>query len=328
MRSVILALIVSCLTILARCEKKARVDNDVNPNEKYSVAFEVNEKDLIPEGITFDPVSNRFFLSSINKHKIIECSESGIHSDFIKSDQDNMGECLGLKIDSQRRRLWALSNSPERKYSFVHIYNVDSRELYNKIILSDNSSHLLNDLVLTDSGEAYITDTEGNGIYFVSNDLSGIELFLKDDSLLSEANGITISKDNLYLYVASNTNGINIVNIDSKIIYPIENWMSVDTRGIDGLMMYNNSLIGIRNGVSGLPAYHAARYFLNSDGREIIMAELIDPQNDLIEVPTTGVISRNNFYCLAVTSLVVHILDRMDETELLNNPLVLKYKLN
>ena len=34
-----------------------------------SVAFTIEEKDLIPEGITYDPGTHRFFVSSINKEK-------------------------------------------------------------------------------------------------------------------------------------------------------------------------------------------------------------------------------------------------------------------
>ena len=41
----------------------------------------------------------------------------------------------------------------------------------------------------------------------------------------------------------------------------------------------------------------------------------------------TGVIVGDNYYGLAVTCLVVKILDRMDEVELLENPTVLKYNL-
>lgn len=36
------------------------------------LAFQVNEIDLIPEGIAFDSLKNQFYLSSIAKNKIIK----------------------------------------------------------------------------------------------------------------------------------------------------------------------------------------------------------------------------------------------------------------
>jgi len=309
------------------CEPAPKKPQKAEINNTYKTAFVIDEKDLIPEGITHDPKTDRFFLSSINKYKIIEINKDGTYLDFIESGQDSIAECLGLKVDVKKRRLWALSNEAELKYSFIHIYNLDTKELIKRLSAPLNQSNLLNDLVLTKSGDAYITDTEEGQLFYVPNDLTELQLFINPDSLLAELNGITISRDNKKLYVASNTHGISIVDIDSKSIKPIENWLSIDTRGIDGLMIYKNNLLGIRNGIRGLPGFHVAKYNLSVNGSEIISAELLDHKSDLFEVPTTGVVVGDEFYCLAVTSLIVYIVKRMDETELLNNPTVLKYNL-
>lgn len=328
MRAKLFFVLLAGFFILPGCRNVKEKITGIGPGDRYSWSFEIDEKDLIPEGIAYDPVSDHFFLSSIYKQKIVRVSRGGEYSDFIKSGQDSLQECLGLKVDEKRRRLWAVSNSADLRHSYIHIYDLDTKQLLGRLSLSEKNPHLLNDLALTTRGDAYVTDTEGNGIYFVPADLSHMNLYLRSDSLLAEVNGITISPDNSKLYAASTLSGINIVELKSKTITPLENWLSVDTRGIDGLVIYRNSLIGIRNGVRGLPAFHAVRYFLNNGGNEILEAELIDPGCDLVEVPTTGVIAGDKFYLLAVTSLGVHIRKRMNETNLLNNPVVLQYALS
>ncbi len=302
---------------------------DNSEAQKMSIAFQVDEKDLIPEGISYDPETEMFFISSIYKKKVISIDREGNHYDFVVSGQDSMAQSLGLKVDVERRRLWILSNEESHRYSFVHIYNIDTKKLLKKFSTTVNDPHTLNDLVLTREGAAYITDTESNRLYYVPADLTDFKLFTSwdCDCLINEINGITISPDNSTLYVASSTD-IKLVNIEKKSTKALENWLSVDTRGIDGLMIYKNSLIGIRNGVAGLPGYHVVRYYLNPNGTEIIKAELLDHKSELIEIPTTGVIVDESLYCLGVTSLGVHIMKKMNEVELLRKPAVLKYYLN
>ena len=49
-----------------------------------SVAFTIEEKDLIPEGITYDPGTHQFFVSSINKEKVVAINENGTARDFLR----------------------------------------------------------------------------------------------------------------------------------------------------------------------------------------------------------------------------------------------------
>ena len=316
-----------CLTILiAACDSKIKQNNSNNNIYKPEIAFSVDEKDLVPEGITYDPQTKQFYLSSINKRKIIVVDKNGIHSDFIQPGQDGILRCLGLKVDLQRRRFWAVSNESGR--SCVNIYNIDSGELINKFSLQSDVRHSFNDLVLTNNGNAYITDRAGNGIYFVPSQLNELELFIKSDSLLQLPNGISISPDNSILYVASHTKGILLIDIENKSIQTIENWLLANIRGVDGMMLYNNSLVCIRSGDPDKSKHHITRYWLSKNGREIIKAEIIDHKNKMFDDPTTGVIIDNYLYCIAVTSLGVFAEGKMDQTDLLKNPVVLKYKLD
>src|SRR5882762_11191566 len=76
--------------------------------QHVEIAFRLSEKDLIPEGIAFDPLTKSFYVSSINKRKIVKVDETGSVSDFISSRQDGIGEVLGLKV--AQGKLWSCNN--------------------------------------------------------------------------------------------------------------------------------------------------------------------------------------------------------------------------
>ena len=292
-----------------------------------SIAFIVNELDLIPEGIAYDSATQRFFLSSKSKDKVIAVDVNGNHIDFIKTRQDSVLGSLGMKVDVERRRLWVLSNRKfgEDKVSIVHIFNVDDTSFIKRFFAPTDREYHLNDLVLTKEGGAYITDTQSSHIFAVPPDLSELQIFVVD-SLIKYPNGITISPDNKLLYVESDENGIIIVDLNNKSIFPIKNIMSVATGGLDGIVYYKNSIIGVAN--SQYDFAYIARYYVSDNGREIIAASIIDEDNPEFNIPTTCTVVGDNLYVLAATCLHVYNRNQMDRKELLKNPVVLKYKLD
>jgi hypothetical protein len=153
-------------------------------------------------------------------------------------------------------------------------------------------------------------------------------LFLESDSLLAGANGMVLTSDNSMLYVASNTKGIVVVDLRSKSIQPIACSLPIETKGIDGLMLYENSLIGVFNGDGDMSKHHISSYLLSFDGREITSEFIIDQNNPLFNEPTAGVIVGNDMYCLAATNLRQFVMDESFALPKLKNPIVLKYELS
>ena len=241
-----------------------------------------------------------------------------------------MFRSLGMKVDVQRRRLWVVSHNDwsDSMMSAVHIYDIDTKRLIKKFITKKDPIPSFNDLVITNSGTAYITDTRGNSTYYLPSDLSKVELFLISDSLLASANCISISSDNSLFYVASYKKGIAVIDLNIKSIQPIIGSTAIDTRGIDGLMLYNNNLIGIYNGDSNFSKHRIVRYQLSNDGHEITSESIIDQNNPLLNEPTTGVIIGDELYCLAATYLHLLELNGTSDTTKLKNPIVLVYNLS
>jgi sugar lactone lactonase YvrE len=298
------------------------------PSIPASVAFRLDEKDLIPEGITHDSQTGRFFLSSLNKEKVVAVDAAGNALDFVKSGQDGVMESLGLKVDGKNRRLWVLSNKDVdgRHLSAVHVFHLDSGTLLKKFVLDGKENQLFNDLVLARDGSAYITDTEARRIYFVPGDLGRLELFLESAEMLNSANGIAISPDQAVLYVAA-LKHLTLIDLKTKAMRPIGNPAAAADSGIDGLLFYHGGLIAVVNEVATEKDIHIARYDLSPDGREIRNRSIIDKANPLFNIPTTAVIVGDDLFCLADTGLGVFLTNQMSDRSKLRNPTVLKYRL-
>ena len=54
-----------------------RIKKKTKPLNNSQIVFSIPEKDLIPEGITYDPVDETFYLGSVEKCKIIRINKQG-----------------------------------------------------------------------------------------------------------------------------------------------------------------------------------------------------------------------------------------------------------
>jgi sugar lactone lactonase YvrE len=183
--------------------------------QKAEVAFKIPEKDIIPEGIAWDPTGKNFYIGSIQKNKILKITQDGIVTDFVKTNQDNIRQVLGMRVDNEGR-LWACNNSPEQdtvsKISSVHVYDLKTGKLQKAFTLNDGTKHLFNDIHFTSSGDAYVTDSDGGAIYMIRKGSNDIQEFLKLGTL-RYPNGITSTKDEKKLIVSTGS-GLGIVSVD------------------------------------------------------------------------------------------------------------------
>jgi hypothetical protein len=93
---------------------------DATPPVLHSrFAFQVNDADLVPENLAYDPVQKRFYFGSMTKHQILRCSSTGVCSPFTMQNQDGPGQIPGLKVDKVSRTLWVVSNATSESGHFA-----------------------------------------------------------------------------------------------------------------------------------------------------------------------------------------------------------------
>jgi hypothetical protein len=132
-------------------------------------AFRVKERDLIPEGLAHDSVTGDFFLGSLFKRKIVRVGSDGKAHDFTTAGQDGLAEVLGMKVDSKRRLLWAMTAAGKAEgaregWSAAYVYDLGSGHLARRYPTIEGK-HLFNDLALAKDGRAFITDSEAGALW-------------------------------------------------------------------------------------------------------------------------------------------------------------------
>ena len=263
---------------------------------RSELAFQLAEKDLIPEGVAFDPITHDLYLSSINKRKIVRINPSGEFHDFISTGQDGIGETLGMKVEPKSHTLWvcsALEYGPSVGWSGVFHYDLASGKLIKKYTVEPKpQQHLFNDLAISSAGDIYLTDSSAGLVYQILHDRDLLEP-IQEMPKLGYPNGIAISHDDKKLYIAHFNGGVTLFDLVSRKAKLLPHPESVTLAEIDGLYFVRNTLIGIQNGIG---AARVSRFFLNASGDRVERAEILEDHSPYMEIPTTGAPAGDEFY--------------------------------
>ena len=272
-----------------------RIKEKTQPLNNSHIAFSIPEKDLIPEGIAYDPVDETFYLGSLQKCKIIKIDKQKRMSDFTEQRQDGLVSVLGLRVDVERRILWAVSsygfykaNIPRELLGITGVfkYDLQTKKLLKKYMLPQEENHFLNDLTIDSNGDVYVTDWRIPAIYMIKDT---IEKFC---DLPRRPNGIDFSGDGRKLFIAGD--GIGVLDISTKTLNELKHPVNMFLSG-DGLYYYQNSLIAIQNG----GFRKVTQFYLNESQDEIVHSQSLEAYHPLFNLPTTGIIIGNHFYYIA-----------------------------
>jgi WD40 repeat protein len=313
-------------------EIQKKLEYNQRPKLNCREAFRISERDLIPEGLAYDPQGEVFYMGSTYKSKIIRIKKDGTVSDFTGEKQDGLRSILGMKVDEKRKILWVNSivagprmkgyYPSEKGWSGVFKYNLKSGKLINKYCISGkDAAHNFNDLAITSEGDVYLTDSLIGAIYSISSKRDRLEQFLISPDFRF-LNGITLSPDEKYLYIADQGNKIYLVDLQTRKYQGIKHPEDVTTIGIDGLYYYRGSLIAVQNKIQRI-----SRFFLDKTGKTITKCVVFEANNPLFrQIPTTGVIDGDNFYFIANSQLHSFNQDNtIFPAEQLSDIIILKY---
>lgn len=291
-------------------------------SQKAEVAFRILEKDLIAEGITYDPASKSFFVGSIAKKKIVKIDAQKKISNFVSSGQEGIGEVLGMKVANGK--LWACSNSPAHepgRQAMVHEFDIASGKLIKKWIFPfEEGSHLFNDLAVTKDDDAFVTDTDFGAVYHVSPQLDKPELWSKD-SRLRESNGLVLLSNGQLVVSA-----MGFVQVDTKTKeaapFPFGAYF---TLGVDGMSLYKQSMIGIQN--VNFPV-SINQYYLDPSLSKVEKARVVLADHPQFDIPTTGVVVDDWFYFIANSQLFNFEKGKVKDQSKLQEVLIMRVKLD
>ncbi|MGB5818896.1 MAG: SMP-30/gluconolactonase/LRE family protein [Saonia sp.] len=281
---------------------------------------------LIPEGIAIDEKEEKIYLSSIHQKKIIETTiASGESKDFISSGEHYYKSGVGITVKDNH--LFALGSEKKNKIwsSILLVFDLNDGSLMHTYQIKDTTSHLMNDLAISEKNEIFISDTEKHCVYKLNYPEGNIEVFLKDEQI-QYPNGIAISDDGTKLFVDSWSSGLRIVDIRTKHIL---NSKHMITKGIDGLKYYKGNLYAIIN--AGEKENHGLLKIELSKNEESITATTpLLMNHEKMNIPTTFAIGKEHIYMLANSQIdnLNQDTNQIIDKEKLTHTFVLKYKIN
>lgn len=265
-----------------------------------------NTETSIPEGIAADSKTGDIYVTSINLHKIFVAKKDGSYRDFIASGAEGFGEGLGIKVDEKRNRIWAASNKKEGNgfVSQVHVFDKSTGAV--KLVFShqDTINHLFNDLVIDKNGNAWITATNSSKIFYANTTTGRLSLAI-NDTLVKYPNGIELYKNKLY--VATYGSGLLVYDMKKKKMNAVKGYSNKTYAfNLDGLGIYNNSLLAVYNTDSLNSNNAIIEYTLDKTGYSVTEEKIIQKGHPLFREPTTLAVAGNKLYVLANSNLGVY----------------------
>jgi len=272
------------------------------------IAFQLPERDLIPEGICYDPEDDVFYLGSIRKSKILKISRDGDVEVFVLPTEGEDRGYLGMRIDLNRRILWANWHQdlkpgdpdPERQlWTGIAKFDLeDGRLIREYTVEKTDENHLFNDVAIARDGTVYFTSFAYGMIYTIDSVTDQIEEYLRMPEGVWN-NGIDITPDDRYLFVAG-----------SDKVFRVD----LETKELLELPIPENEVIGYGDGLYFNDGFLLAitvyrdeerlvnrvlKLYLSETLDRITAIDVLDQDHPLYSNPTTGAIADDWFYYIA-----------------------------
>lgn len=268
-----------------------QVHKDFPNVSRARVAFTTSEKDLIPEGLAYNPADDVFYLGSLHLKKIVRIPRRSPEksSDFVPEDRYHLLPILGIRMDPGDDTVWAASWLENGRTELLHFDR--NAALLGRYSVDESNQHGLNDLVVQRDGPVFVTDTPGNQVYRFDPKAKTFHplSFVRDVFM---PNGIALSDDQRFLYVADQF-GILRYDLNNGHSVELSPGASSTLAGADGLYWHKGSLIAVQNGI-GSP--RVAAFQLSSDGLHVSKTTVLENRSVFSTLPTTGAIRGDDFY--------------------------------
>lgn len=266
--------------------------------------FVVLHEALSTEGITWDPVGRYLYFGSLNGE--IWRADLGGKLERFAGPDSGLREVLGLKVDAERRLLWAATGvfpdlipagEPKKDVGTtgLHAYDLGTGKRVRNCGLDERPTmHGFNDMALAGNGDVYVSNSTDNSIYKLSTNGCKLDRLLQD-AAMSFPNGIALTPDGSRLYVG-HVEGISVIDVRTRKRTQLRVPKNAAVTSIDGLVWDGKDLLAIQ------PTPYLARVArvrLADDGlsiREVTtMTSRPPPGLNL----ATGVVANDHYYIAA-----------------------------
>ena len=259
---------------------------------------------LRTEGITWDPVGRQLYFGSLNG-EIWRVDLNGKLERFA-GPGTGLREVLGLKVDAERRLLWAATGvfpdliptgEPKKDVGTtgLHAYDLGTAKRVRDCGLDARPTmHGFNDMALASNGDVYVSNSTVNSIYKLSAGGCKLDRVLQDPAM-SFPNGIALTPDGSRLYVA-HVEGISAIDVRTGKRTQLRVPKNAAVSSIDGLVWDGKDLLAIQ------PSPYLARVArirLADDGLSVREVTTMSSRPPPGLNPATGVVVNDQYYMVA-----------------------------
>lgn len=262
----------------------------------------LENESLRTEGITWDPVGRQLYFGSLNG-EIWRADLNGKLERFA-GPGSGLREVLGLKVDAERRLLWAATGvfpdlipTGETKKDVgttgLHAYDLGTAKRVRDCGLDERPTmHGFNDMALASNGDVYVSNSTDNSIYKLSAACK-LDRVLQDPAM-SFPNGIALTPDGSRLYVG-HVEGISVIDVRTGKRTKLSVPKNAAVTSIDGLVWDGKDLLAIQ------PTPYLARVArirLADDGLSIREVTTMSSRPPPGLNPATGVVVNDQYYMM------------------------------
>ena len=271
-------------------------------------SIEIQKNALYPEGIDYNPMTDRFVVGSFREGAVYEVDLDGNYHQIIKDDRLN--SVLAVRVDIKRDRLFVANSDigasirshskGSAKLASVIIYELSTGKGIHYVDLGSllpDTKHLANDIALDTEGNAYVTDSFSSVVYKIDTNGKG-SVFLQNKRFSGEGinlNGIVFHPDGFLIAVKKGEGVLFKIPLNSP-----NNFSEIESSkkfiGGDGLILVNKKeLVVIANRAAGQTT-ETVFSISSQDGWKTSKVNTTYKFDKVY--PTTGVIKRNKIYVL------------------------------
>jgi len=257
-----------------------------------------------PEGMDYDPRTGRYYVASVRRRTIAEVADGRMVHELWPRDRPNIGAVLGVRVDSRRGVLWAtLAGIPQMEgytprdstiAALVRVRISDGVIERRWDLPPAKLGHVLGDLAIGPSGDVFVTDSNDPVLYRLRPGADTLERLTSP--YFRSLQGLAPMPNGKVLYVADYSHGLLRVDLATNDVSRLDDAPASTSLGCDGLAWYDGSIIAVQNGVE--PA-RIMRFELDTSGRRITRADVLDRNVAIADEPTIGAIVGSDFVYVA-----------------------------
>ena len=268
------------------------------------IVVQLADSTLWPEGMDYDARTGRYYLASVRHRTIVEAMNGRATRELWPRDAPNVGAVLGVRVDPRGGVLWAtLAGIPQMEgytsrdsiiAALVRVRIADGVIESRWDLPPAKPGHVLGDLAIGPSGDVFVTDSNDPVLYRLRPGADSLERITSP--YFRSLQGLAPLPNGKVLYLSDYSHGMLRVDLTTNEVTRLDDAPGSTSLGCDGLAWYDGSIIAVQNGVE--PA-RIVRFVLDSTGRRIARAEVLDRNVAIADEPTIGAIVGEEFVYVA-----------------------------